>query len=111
MQDTMISIPKNFSENPAGRYRTDGPNSGQRFREDWLLPALQSSSRVTVDLDGALGFGSSFLEEAFGGLVRAGFKGRDLHDKLEILSKTSMYKSRIWHYIDEASSRKFGAGK
>lgn len=111
MQNTMISILKNFSENPAGRYVTDGPNSGERFREELLLPALRSSSKVVVDLDGALGFGSSFLEEAFGGLVRAGIKASELHSRLEILTKTSMYKSRIWHYIDDASKLRFGAGK
>ena len=109
MHNHMISVLRNFSENPAGRYVTDGPNSGERFRDELLLPALRENTRVTVDLDGALGFGSSFLEEAFGGLVRAGFRAKDLHEKLEILTKVSTYKNRVWRYIDEESKRTFGA--
>jgi hypothetical protein len=105
----MISVRNNFSENPSGRYLTDGPNSGQRFRDEWLLPALKANEKVTVDLDGALGYGSSFLEEAFGGLVRAGFKYAELRRKLEIESKLAVYKSRVWRYIQEESLRKFGA--
>lgn len=70
MGSVMIDVARDFSRFPAGRFRTDGPFSGQRFREDLLVPALKQSGRVTVRLDGAMGFGSSFLEEAFGGLVR-----------------------------------------
>jgi hypothetical protein len=106
MQTTMISVINNFSENPSGRYRTDGPNSGQRFREEVLAPALESNESVTVDLDGALGFGSSFLEEAFGGLVRNGFDASVLRKKLAINSKLAIYKQRVWRYIDEEAARK-----
>jgi hypothetical protein len=109
MQTQMISIRNNFSENPSGRYVTDGPNSGERFRDEWLLPALRNGAVVTVNLDGALGYGSSFLEEAFGGLVRAGFKYADLRAKLEIQSKLTVYKNRVWRYIQEESQRQHGA--
>jgi hypothetical protein len=109
MQTQMISIRNNFSENPSGRYVTDGPNSGERFRDEWLLPALRNGVVVTVNLDGALGYGSSFLEEAFGGLVRAGFKYADLRAKLEIQSKLTVYKNRVWRYIQEESQRQHGA--
>jgi hypothetical protein len=106
MSNKMISIRNNFSENPSGRYRTDGPNSGERFREEYLLPALQSNESVSVDLDSVFGFGSSFLEEAFGGLVRKGLKASQLHKKLDIKSSTaSIYVRRAWSYIDEESER------
>ena len=38
--------------------------------EKKLIPALQESGSVKIVLDGTMGYGSSFLEEAFGGLVR-----------------------------------------
>lgn len=66
----MISVAKDFSRFPAGRFRDDGPYSGQAFRDLHLVPALQAGQAIVVDLDGTEGFGSSFLEEAFGGLVR-----------------------------------------
>lgn len=101
----VLNIAKQFSRSPAGRYRADGPFSGQAFREDFLLPALNRSEFVEVQLDGALGFGSSFLEEAFGGLVReAGLKADVLRAKLRISSKLKTYEQRVWSYVDQARS-------
>ena len=68
---TTISVAKQFSRFPAGRYRTDGDFSGELFRDKLLVPALKSGDQVVVELDGVAGYGSSFLEEAFGGAVRA----------------------------------------
>ena len=48
--------------------------SGEDFREKILAPAFakckKNGEQLTVNLDGGYGYGSSFLEEAFGGLVR-----------------------------------------
>ena len=105
MNTQMISITKDFSEAPSGRYKTDGPSSGERFRDDILIPALQKNVNLEVNLDVTLGYGSSFLEEAFGGLIRAGFKLSDLRTKLKIVSKPAIYQERVWRYIEEASKR------
>jgi len=69
----IISIATDFSRYPAGRTRADGPYSGELFRTKMLEPALAAGDHLVVNFDGARGYGSSFLEEAFGGLVRAGF--------------------------------------
>ena len=61
-----------FSRYPGGRFRTDGPFSGEALREDVLAPALDAHETVTVVLDGAAGYTHPFLEEAYGGLVRSG---------------------------------------
>ena len=65
-----ITIADDFSKFPAGRFREDGEASGAAFRDDLLAAALQDAEKVEVVFDGVAGFGSSFLEEAFGGLVR-----------------------------------------
>jgi STAS-like domain of unknown function (DUF4325) len=65
-----LDIANSFSKEPAGRFRTDGSSSGEVFREDHLIPALTVAEVVEVNLDGTEGYGSSFLEEAFGGLLR-----------------------------------------
>lgn len=102
----MINIDREFSPFPAGRYREDGPFSGQAFREDVLAPALKSFPNVHVSLDGTLGLGSSFLEEAFGGLVRAGFAASELHRKLKITCRLRSYQERAWQYIDDAAGKR-----
>lgn len=74
-----------FTDMPIGRYRKDGEYSGEVFRDDILLPALEQNDKVVLDLDGAFGFGSSFLDEAFAGIIRNGiYTLNDLSRKLEI---------------------------
>jgi uncharacterized protein DUF4325 len=68
---TMISVAKDFTRFPAGRYKRNGDTSGESFRERFLEQPLRNGAHVTVDFDGTVGYGSSFLEEAFGGLVRS----------------------------------------
>jgi len=103
MDSFVISIAKDFSRFPVGRYYKDGPWPGQKFREELLVPALNRCDVVTVDLDGTMGLGSSFLEEAFAGLVRVHkFKKSDLKKKLKFTGSIEAYKTRIWQYISEA---------
>lgn len=101
----VLNIARDFSRSPAGRYVTDGPFSGQRFRDELLYPALKSSD-VEVQLDGVLGLGSSFLEEAFGGLVREyRMSPQVLKERLRIASPLKTYEKRIWRYVDDAKPR------
>ena len=101
-----ISIGKDFSETPIGRYPSDSDFSGQRFRDDYLVPALNDNELVEVAIDDVEGYGSSFLEEAFGGLIRKGYFTVDvLKKRLKITSKDSdfdLYGKLIWKYIQEA---------
>lgn len=106
MSVATISVTNDFSEYPAGRYRVDGPGSGEVFRDDYLVPLLKSHDVVEVDLDGAMGYGSSFLEETFGGLVRQHqFSAENLHQKLKFKSDDEpSLIDEIWMYIDRANT-------
>ncbi|HOY69700.1 MAG TPA: STAS-like domain-containing protein [Methylotenera sp.] len=107
MTTKLISISNNFSQTPAGRYYTDGPYSGEKFRTEILYPALIENELVKVDLDGTLGYGSSFLEEAFGGLIReCKMTLEQIESKLEIHSSRNLYTRRIKQYLVDASKIK-----
>ncbi len=103
----MIDVASDFSPYPAGRFKSDGPFSGEQFREDRLLPALRRGEHVTVRLAGTKGYGSSFLEEAFGGLVRHGHFSQDqLQRHLTIEAgapEYEVYKRRADDYIRRAT--------
>ena len=82
---TRIVIAEAFSPYPAGRFADDGEFNGTTFRQEHLVPALNDFDRVEVVFDGVAGFGSSFLEEAFGGLIREeGMEKRVLDSKLTL---------------------------
>ena len=101
-----IDIGKDFSDTPWGRYDEDGPFNGAAFRDQYLIPALNDNDVVKVRIDTVEGFGSSFLEEAFGGLIREGhFSREDVSKKLRILcddDEFSSYGLLIKKYIQEA---------
>jgi hypothetical protein len=98
-----IVVASDFSRFPAGRFRSDGPASGELFRDRLLVPALKANDSVLVVLDGTLGYGSSFLEEAFGGLVRlCGMDERGLRAKLSFRSRDPSLPREIWSYITSA---------
>lgn len=95
----MINIARDFSRAPAGRFISDGPNSGQRFRESFLIPSLNKSEMIVIDLDGTRGMGSSFLEEAFGGLIRRGFDSGFLATHIKLVTKDPSLESEIKGYM------------
>lgn len=99
-QKTVINIAKDFGRYPAGRYLSDGPFSGEAFRDNLLVPALRNGTgEVEIELDGARGLASSFLEEAFGGLVRQGFDPKVLIARLNLHSSDLSLVEEIREYI------------
>ena len=104
---TQISIAKDFSKFPIGKSRVDGPHSGQAFLEDYLLPKLREATAenpLIIDLDDTIGLTASFLEAAFGGLVKKGYKKSDLEKILRLVTTQPsfvMYEELTWEYIEE----------
>ncbi len=97
MTEAIVIRLAEFSRFPSGRDDTDGDFNGKAFRERILAPeielALKNNSKVCVSLDGVLSFGSSFLEEAFGGLVRNRIAtSRDVLRVLEIEAENPSYE-------------------
>lgn len=74
MEKIKINIRKDFSPTPGPRYIHEGKFSGELFRQQVLYPrvseAIEKGIPFEVDLDGTAGYGTSFLEESFGGLIR-----------------------------------------
>lgn len=101
----IINIAKDFSRVPLGRFRDDSPYNGTTFREDFLIPALSQHATLEINLDGTEGYGSSFLEEAFGGLVRlSGFDQQELLSRIHFVSSEDpTLIDEIREYIEEAT--------
>ncbi|WP_444633866.1 STAS-like domain-containing protein [Cupriavidus oxalaticus] len=101
-----INIAKEFSEVPAGRFLDDGPDNGERFRNEFLEPTLSTGGSVNIELDGTDGYGSSFLEEAFGGIVRKlRLSEIDALKRIQLTGSDETYKVEITAYIKDAARK------
>lgn len=72
MNNPTVNV-SDFTTFPGPRYKKLGSYSGEEFRDNILIPRIRKYGRdLVVNLDGVMGYGSSFLEETFGGAIRAG---------------------------------------
>lgn len=84
----LFSIARDFSPNPGPRFARQGAHSGEALRKHLLRLLDKSSDTVIIDLDGTRGIGSSFLDEAFGGLIRTERKSKaDLLKRFKFQSR------------------------
>jgi len=110
LQKVDLSIAASFTATPGPRKRLEGEYSGEAFLESLLRPrfvsALDTGSVLCVNLDGAAGYPTSFLEEAFGGLARE-FGPEKVQSNLELICDDEPYLAEdIRRYISEANGRK-----
>lgn len=105
-----IKISTDFTRTPGIRFRSDGPYSGQEFREKFLEPLFinpNDNSIIVVDLDDTRGYATSFLEEAFGGLARIFSIERVLKRFQFISKKNPLYIDEIIEYVNECNTLKY----
>lgn len=108
----VFSIAENFSKFPGPRYVKEGKYSGEELRKQTLRnivkEAIKNKRSLLIDLDGTKGYGTSFLEEVFGGLIREdGISLKDFNDIITFKSdEESFLIDDIKQYMFEASNEK-----
>ncbi|MDE0471424.1 MAG: STAS-like domain-containing protein [Ekhidna sp.] len=108
MESIEIKIATDFNYTPGPRYIEEGKNSGEQFRREILANAFKTAiaknKKVIIDLDGTDGYGTSFLEESFGGLIRNDkIDYNEIINRLEIISNEEEYiKEDVYEYIEDA---------
>jgi len=106
--ERVIRVAMDFSDTPGARFRSQGDFSGEEFRERILIPAVleakKNGEKIIIDLDGTYGYPPSFLEEAFGGLVRA-YPAEDFSQIFEFITfDEPELKERIANYIKNGNA-------
>jgi hypothetical protein len=109
----VINIAQDFSRTPGGRYRDSGPYSGEAFREDILLPAYRAAKKaneqITIDFSGIYGCTPGWIEEVFGGLIRA--LPDEFEDTADIIWTIKSDRAndwpelRAWEFMYDAACR------
>ena len=101
-----IKLSTDFSTTPGGRLVAEGDYSGELFRDDILIGRYEEAEKknaiLEIDFDGCYGIGTSFLEEAFGGLVRKYHKHGSLKRMRFISTEDETIPSNIRKYVKEA---------
>ncbi|WP_282131660.1 STAS-like domain-containing protein [Pseudoalteromonas aliena] len=109
MKNIKVKV-SSFTKEPYGRYqKIDGTSSGEQFRKEEIVKHLQNPEveTLTVILDAVnMDYTSSFLSEAFGGLVtKDKISDSDL-SKLIIEADDPLDKSRSERYISSFKSKR-----
>lgn len=82
MKTKTVNVIRDFNPKPYGRYPREGKGCGENFRKV-LEKELADGEQVHVDLTGYNRYGRSFLDEAFGGLIReSGYTLEELNSRL-----------------------------
>ncbi|CAA0333028.1 conserved hypothetical protein [Alteromonas infernus] len=102
-----LSLVREFGSRPYGRYPQDGELCGENFRKQLLAPRLRKAigenEVLYVDLDGYNRYGRSFLDEAFGGLIR------EENFTAEEVTKNLQYKHSLVKSIEEIIKERIDA--
>lgn len=96
-----INLAQDFTKHPAGRYKVDGPYSGELFRELFLDPVISKREKTVIGLDGTRGYSSAFLDEAFGGIVKR-YSEKVINDLIQFRSKDNVLLFRVSRFIKNA---------
>lgn len=85
-----ISVANDFSPTPGGRFRSEGPFSGEEFLHKLLVDnyfaAMVIGEPLVIDLDGCMGFPPSFIDGSFGELARH-FSDKNIFDVITLVSQ------------------------
>ncbi len=106
MGETIKTSVKDFSYTPGPRNKREGDFSAELFLETILEPIFKRMDadkdlKLEINLNGTLGYGTSFLEEIFGGTARN--RGVDfVRNRIEITSNEEPWlKDEIKGYVDD----------
>lgn len=89
------------------RFRKLGPESGEEFREEHLIPWLKENAgeeELVFDFAGTEVFTPSFMEECFGGAIRKGYK--ELKKKARFENMPDHERERLKKYVEQAKPLK-----
>lgn len=107
----ILVVLTDFSPTPGPRKIVEGKFSGEEFRQSYLEPklkeAIEKQTKLFIDLDGTAGYGTSFLEESFGGLIRVNkYSYEEILSHIELKSEEESYLiDDIMWYLEDARNK------
>ncbi|MCG8637000.1 MAG: STAS-like domain-containing protein [Desulfobacterales bacterium] len=104
MKELTINISRDFNKYLGGREKKIADFSGEAFREKYLDEGFDAYDRITIELDGVLGYPWDFLDEVFGTMARR-HGPEKVRDKIKLVSLHSDHVVERILYIVEHSKK------
>lgn len=106
MKENYIKV-TDFTILPGARHRNDGDGSADQFFEEYIEEELKKAlldkkDKVYIDLDGTLGYASSFVSQLAERIKNTCKKKRIVRKKVVIKSNDDPWqKDRFWHEVEQ----------
>lgn len=101
MKELSINISKDFSRYIGPREKKIAEFSGENFRERFLDDNFDKYDRITIELDGVLGYPWDFLDEVFGVIARR--HGREAFwEKIRLVSAHDYVTDKIKYIVNHS---------
>lgn len=101
MKELTINISKDFSKYIGGREERISKFSGEEFKRDFLDENFKIYDRITIELDGVLGYPWDFLDETFGGIAREYGKDK-FWEKIRLISRDNYVTEKITYIVNHS---------
>lgn len=101
MKTLEINVCREFSRILGGGEKGTTEHSGEEFRERFLDNNFEVYDRISIDLDGVLGYPVDFIEAVFGVLARK-YGAAAVREKIELKSRADYVVERIFYVIDHS---------
>lgn len=103
---SIIIVSKDFTCFPSGKSKVNNPYSGESFADNFIKPYLLKKQKVTIQLDGVIGYSSVFLKEAFGGSIRStNISCEDFLSLINLESSNKILLKEIKTYLKECENK------
>ena len=99
----VLDLKDDFGPHCVGRYPSSGPQCGENLR-NLIMLKLADGDDLIINVNAYVH--ASFLEEAFGGLIRAGLSYEDFDSRVFIRTDDDRLKKEILDYVKDAEWRK-----
>ncbi|MBA3008727.1 MAG: STAS-like domain-containing protein [Proteobacteria bacterium] len=101
MKELTINISKDFSKYIGGREKKIAQFSGEDFRERFIEENFKDYDKITIELDGTLGYPWDFLDETFGVMARRHGKEK-FWEKFNFISVNTYVTDKITYIVNHS---------
>jgi len=104
MNELTINVSRDFGRVIGGREKKICDFSGEEFRERFLDDNFDTHDKITIELDGVLGYPWDFLDEVFGVIAKR-YGKEAFWEKIHLVSANNYATEKIEYIVNHAKKK------